>query len=218
MFSSCYFQNIVQTPFVVPICPKNCLIVYILIPGRRAFFVYFIFNLTILIALWSEDVISTNSMLRDLWRFSLWSKIVNLYKCAITLLFVIIGELMPIKWERKMRHTEWKGMSLLSDVIIVKLKNPKRKKVKVKVAQSNKTLYDSIHLKYVYVCVSVLCLVSQLCPTLYDPMDAGSSVHGDSPGKNTGVGSQSLLQGIFPTQESKRGLLHYRWILYQQSY
>ena len=28
----------------------------------------------------------------------------------------------------------------------------------------------------------------------------GSSVHGDSPGKNTGVGCYSLLQGIFPTQ------------------
>ena len=34
---------------------------------------------------------------------------------------------------------------------------------------------------------------------------AGSSVHGDSPGKNTGVGSLSLLQGIFPTQESNQG-------------
>ena len=36
--------------------------------------------------------------------------------------------------------------------------------------------------------------------------------------KNTGVGSLSLLQGIFPTQESKRGLLHCRQILYQLSY
>ena len=36
--------------------------------------------------------------------------------------------------------------------------------------------------------------------------------------KNTGVGSLSLLQGIFPTQESNRGLLHCRWILYQLSY
>ena len=36
--------------------------------------------------------------------------------------------------------------------------------------------------------------------------------------KNTGVGSLSLLQGIFPTQESNRGLLHRRWILYQMSY
>ena len=28
----------------------------------------------------------------------------------------------------------------------------------------------------------------------------GSSVHEDSPGKNTGVGCQACLQGIFPTQ------------------
>ena len=85
----------------------------------------------------------------------------------------------------------------------------------------------------------------------------GSSVHGDSPGKNasglpcpppgdlpkpgieprsptlqkdsllseppgqpknTGVGSLSLLQGNFLTQESKWGLLHSRQILYQLSY
>ena len=36
--------------------------------------------------------------------------------------------------------------------------------------------------------------------------------------KNIGVGSLSLLQQIFPTQESNRGLLHCRWILYQLSY
>ena len=36
--------------------------------------------------------------------------------------------------------------------------------------------------------------------------------------KNTGVGSLSLLQRIFPTQESNQGLLHYRQILYQLSY
>ena len=36
--------------------------------------------------------------------------------------------------------------------------------------------------------------------------------------KNTGVGSLSLLQGIFPTQESNQGLLHCRWILYQLNY
>ena len=36
--------------------------------------------------------------------------------------------------------------------------------------------------------------------------------------KNTGVGSLSLLQGIFLTQESSRGLLHCKWILYQLSY
>ena len=49
------------------------------------------------------------------------------------------------------------------------------------------------------VCVRVKSL--QSCPTLCDPMDSsppGSSVHGDSPGKNTGVGCHTLLQGIFP--------------------
>ena len=46
----------------------------------------------------------------------------------------------------------------------------------------------------------------------------GSSVHGDSPGKNTGVGCHALFQWIFPTQESNWGLLHCRWILYQLSY
>ena len=36
--------------------------------------------------------------------------------------------------------------------------------------------------------------------------------------KNTGVGTQSLLQGIFLTQELNRGLLHCRRIFYQLSY
>jgi len=40
----------------------------------------------------------------------------------------------------------------------------------------------------------------------------------NSPGQNTGVGSCSLLQGIFPTQESNPGLLHCRQILYQLKY
>ena len=39
----------------------------------------------------------------------------------------------------------------------------------------------------------------------------------NSPGQNTGVGSLSLLQGIFPTQGSNPGLPHCRWILYQLS-
>ena len=40
----------------------------------------------------------------------------------------------------------------------------------------------------------------------------------NSPGQNTGVGSCSLLQRIFPTQGSNPGLAHCRWILYQLSY
>ena len=63
----------------------------------------------------------------------------------------------------------------------------------------------------------VLCLVAQLCLTLCDTMDCsvpGSSVHGDSPGKNIRVCCHALLQGIFPTQGLNPGLLHCRWILY----
>ena len=40
----------------------------------------------------------------------------------------------------------------------------------------------------------------------------------NSPGQNTGVGSLSFLQGIFPTQGLNPGLLHGRWILYQLSH
>ena len=42
------------------------------------------------------------------------------------------------------------------------------------------------------------------------PLDCsppGSSVCGDSPGKNTGVGYRFVLQGIFPTQGSNLPLL-----------
>ena len=67
----------------------------------------------------------------------------------------------------------------------------------------------------------VLCLVTQSCPTLCDPMDyspPGSSIHGDSLGKNTGVDCHAFLQGIFPTQGSNPGLPRCRWILYRLSH
>ena len=68
---------------------------------------------------------------------------------------------------------------------------------------------------------SVKVKVPQSCPTLCDPMDLKLSrllCPWDSPGKNTGVGSLSLLQGNFPTQGLNPGLLHCRWILYQLSH
>ena len=62
-------------------------------------------------------------------------------------------------------------------------------------------------------CVVLCCsVVSNSC----DPMDCsspGSSVHGDSPGKNTGMSCHALLQGIFPTQGLNLGLPHCRQIL-----
>ena len=84
--------------------------------------------------------------------------------------------------------------------------------------------------------------VAQLCPTLCNPTDykcmefsreehwsgfpflfptlQADSLSAEPPGnsKNTGVGSLSLLQRTFPTQESNWGLLHYRRILYCLSY
>ena len=50
----------------------------------------------------------------------------------------------------------------------------------------------------------------QLFATPYSPWN--------SLGQNTGVGSLSLFQGIFPTQRSNTGLLHCRQIFYQLSH
>ena len=81
------------------------------------------------------------------------------------------------------------------------------------------SLHLSCYIKVLVVCV--LCVVAQLCLTLCNPMECnpqGSFVHGDSQGKNTGVGFHALLQEIFPTKGLNPGLLHCRWILYQLSH
>ena len=56
--------------------------------------------------------------------------------------------------------------------------------------------------------------VAQSCPTLWHPMDSPWN----SPGQNIGMGSLSLLQGIFPTQGLNPGLPHCRQIIYQLSH
>ena len=53
---------------------------------------------------------------------------------------------------------------------------------------------------------SLSCVRLFATPWLYSPWN--------SPGQNTGVGSLSLLQGIFPTQGVNPGLPHCRLILY----
>ena len=60
----------------------------------------------------------------------------------------------------------------------------------------------------------VLCLVVQSCSALCNP--PGSFIHGDSPGKNTGVGCHALVPGISPTQGSNPSLPHCRWIFFLQ--
>ena len=67
--------------------------------------------------------------------------------------------------------------------------------------------YHSDHF-FLYICAA-LCWVQPVMSDSLQPMDwssPGSSAHGDSPGKNTGVGGHFLLQGIFLTQGSNPGL------------
>ena len=77
------------------------------------------------------------------------------------------------------------------------------------------TLYTHVYV-YTCVCIYVWCeshsveFDSLWSHGLYSPWN--------SPGQNTGVGSLSLLQGIFPTQGSNPGLPHCRWIFYQLSH
>ena len=66
---------------------------------------------------------------------------------------------------------------------------------------------------YTYFCESESCSVvaDSLRPHgLYSPWNSAC--------QNTGEGSLSLLQGIFPIQESNPGLLHCKQMLYQLSY
>ena len=59
------------------------------------------------------------------------------------------------------------------------------------------------------------CLVTELCLTLCDTMDSsapGSSVHGNSPGKNTRVVCHAILQGMFLILHLNPGLPHCRQI------
>ena len=75
---------------------------------------------------------------------------------------------------------------------------------------------QEIFIMYVYMCyISVK--VTQSCLTLCNPWDSPWDSPWHSPGQNTGVGSFSLFQGIFPTQRLNPGLLHCRRVLYQLS-
>ena len=76
-------------------------------------------------------------------------------------------------------------------------------------------------LKWVLSCECVVCTVYVLSHSVmsealqpYRHSLPASSVHGDSLGKNTGMGCHALLQVIFPTQGSNPGLWHCRQILF----
>ena len=64
----------------------------------------------------------------------------------------------------------------------------------------------------------VLCLVTQSCLTLRDPVDCsppGSSVHGDSPGKNTGVGCHTQLQLGYDRSQQQQRYLSFEQVIHR---
>ena len=70
-------------------------------------------------------------------------------------------------------------------------------------------------------CCAVLCLVTQSCPTLCNPMDCspeGSCVRGILQERILEWVAIPFLQGTFPTQGLNQGLPHCRQILYQLSH
>ena len=72
-------------------------------------------------------------------------------------------------------------------------------------------IFSTVSILYSDQSETLLVLFNSLWPHgLYSPWN--------SLGQNTGVCSLSILQGIFPTQESNQHLLHCRWILHQLSY
>ena len=120
-------------------------------------------------------------------------------------------------WPREMLWGRmWEGGSCLGTHVRINDFKIKKKKREV-IPMHTHTQHTHTHTVYVYIYIypyvwvkwskSHLVVSDSLLPHgLYSPWN--------SPGHNTGVGSLSLLQGIFPTQGLNPGLLHCRQILY----
>ena len=125
-------------------------------------------------------------------------------------------------WDFQGENTEAGWYALLHGTFSTRESNRhllSRLKVKMKVAQSCVTLIlQARKLESVAVPFSREASQSGIEPR--SPASQADSLSAEPQGKpkNIGVGSLSLLQGIFPTQESNQGLLHRRWILYQLRY
>ena len=68
--------------------------------------------------------------------------------------------------------------------------------------------------------ISQVCLVAQSCPTLVTPQTVArqASLSMGFSRQEYWSGCRFLLQGVFPTQELKLGLLHCRQTLYRLNY
>ena len=111
----------------------------------------------------------------------------------------------------------WKETQKNCPIKVIDLKDPK---AQLWVHPLSESTHVYSHILYYFPnCVHMYCHFTRVW-LFVSPMDCSlpvSSVYGDSPHKNTGVGSHSLLQGLFPTQALNphlQQLLHCRQILY----
>ena len=91
----------------------------------------------------------------------------------------------------------------------------------IKMLEKLKKIFSWLFLTTTY----IVCFIIKPCSESESRSVVSNSLwpHGlyspwNSPDQNTGLGSLSLLQGIFPTQRSNPGLLHWRRVLYQLSH
>ena len=110
-----------------------------------------------------------------------------------------------ISWATREAQEYWNGYPIPSPVDLpdpgIELRSPALQADSLPTELSGKSPKSKYSIQ--------LSSVAQSCLTLCSPWN--------SPGQNTGLGSLSLLQRIFPTQGSNLGLPHCRQILYQLS-
>ena len=159
------------------------------------------------------------------WQQQEWDKTLSSHRASVHLCVLSHVQLYVILWTVALqallsmgfsRQEYWSGFQLLPRDLPypwIGLTSP------ASPAPQGDSLMLSHQGSPIFSCCVVAGLVTQSCPILCVPMDGsppGSSVHGHSPGKNTGVGASS--RGIFPSQGWNPGLLHCRQILYHLSH
>ena len=114
------------------------------------------------------------------------------------------GRARPLAWARWCNVSIWQGGRktvplLVAFVIFIRKNGLQTVKKRSEMVNVSESVSRSVMSDFLWPCGQYPARL--LCPW-------------DFPDENTGVGSHSLLQGIFPTQESNLGPLHCRQILY----
>ena len=171
--------------------------------------------------------VCSNSCPLSRWCHPTISSSVTLFSCPQS--FPASGS-FPVSWPLRMRRPRYCSfcfsISPSSEYSgLISLRTTGLIAVKVKVAQSCPTLCDpmdyTVHgILQARILEWVAFPFSKGSSQSRSPVFQADSLPAEPPekSKNTGVGSLSILQQIFPTQESKQGFLHCRQILYQLSH